>query len=114
MSLSQIPPVARLYPCPRCGRDRSGLEAACQPCSWQPPPPDRQSRQWQQQHQPDTLAWQEAQEVLTVAQYVATTGLVASYWMVLALTTPGDPLRIGTTVALAVLSGWRFSRLLRP
>jgi hypothetical protein len=52
--------------------------------------------------------------VLTFAQYVATTGLVASYWMVLALTTPGDPLRIGTTVALAVLSGWRFSRLLRP
>ncbi len=114
MSLSHITQVARTYPCPRCGRDRHGLEAPCQPCAWQPPPPDRKSLRWEQQHHPDTLAWQEAQAVLTAARYVATAGSVALCWVVIAFTMPGDPLRVIVTVALAMLAGWRFSRMVGP
>jgi len=114
MSLSHITQVARTYPCPRCGRDRQGLEAACQPCAWQPPPPDRKSRQWQQQHHPDTLAWQEAQAVLTAARYVATAGSVALCWVVIAVTPPGEPLGTAAAVLFAGLAFWRLSHWLRP
>lgn len=114
MSHSQTTPVARLYPCPRCGRDRHGLEAPCQPCAWQPPPPDRKSRQWQHQHQPDTLAWQEAQEVLAAARHVGITGLIAICWAAVVVTPPGEPLGLSAFVLLAALSVWRLRDWLRP
>jgi len=45
---------------------------------------------------------------------VATAGSVALCWVVIAFTMPGDPLRVIVTVALAMLAGWRFSRMVGP
>ncbi len=91
--------------------------------AWKPPAspvagshhsPDRKSRQWQHQHQPDTLAWQEAQEVLAAARHVAMAGSASICWAAVAFTPPGEPLGTAAAVLFAGLAFWRLSHWLRP